>query len=218
MATTRTCGIRNAAAITGLLAVLASTGCATTEPTADAWKPLPPESTFVTARHNTGSWGNGSSQVKISAGERSWNGTSVVTFTSQQGTSIWSEDNRLIAYLDPAGKTTMTWEPPDAGHGLRFPLSVGKTWTERGQIRMADGKVLPHENECRVEAREAVKVPAGSFEAFRIRCTSPRGLEMTQWYAPEPGVVVKTVQVRSASNPFGGAGTRDEELVSLERR
>ena len=131
MATTRTCGTRNTAKITGLVAVLAGTGCATTEPYANAWKPLPPGSTYVMARHNTGSWGNGSSQVKVGVGE------------------------------------------------------------------LADGKVIPHENECRVEAR---------------------GLETTQWYAPVPGLSVKVLQVRSANNPFGGAGIRDEERVSLERR
>jgi hypothetical protein len=218
MTTTGACSTRYAAGIAGLVAVLGSTGCATTGPTTEAWKPPPPGSTYVVARRNTGSWGSGSSQIRTSVGERSWNGTNVVTFTSPQGATVYSKDNRLIAFLDPAGKTIMTWEPPDSGHGLRFPLSVGKTWTERGQIRMADGKLLPHENECRVEAREAVSVPAGSFDAFRIRCTSPRGLETTQWYAPEPGLTVKSVQVRSASNPFGGAGTRDDELVSLERR
>jgi hypothetical protein len=83
---------------------------------------------------------------------------------------------------------------------------------------MANGKTTPHDNACRVEAREDVTVPAGTFATYRIACTSRRGLDVVQWYAPEPGLIVRQVQKRTAANPFGGAGSREEQLVSIDRK
>ena len=81
---------------------------------------------------------------------------------------------------------------------------------------MPNGKVLPHENSCRVEGREEVTIPAGTFMTFKVHCTSSRGLEIASWYVPEVGLIVRQIQKRSANNPFGGAGTRDEQIVSID--
>ena len=83
-------------------------------------------------------------------------------------------------------------------------------------MTMPNGKVVPHENSCRVEGREEVTVPAGTFTTFKIHCASPRGVEITSWYALEPRLIVKQIQKRSANNPFGGAGTREEEIVAMD--
>jgi hypothetical protein len=141
----------------------------------------------------------------------------VVAFSNAQGAAaLYSKNGRLVAFVNPANKPIITWDPPEDGHGLRLPISVGKTWDEIARMTMPNGKVIPHENSCRVESREEVTVPAGSFMTFKIHCTSPRGLEITQWYAPEPGLNVKQIQKRSANNPFGGAGTREEQLILID--
>jgi len=203
------------AAAVGLGATLLAGGCALIEPTASAFDPPPPGSTFTRAENNTGSFGKGRREVKVTVGERAWKGMDVVAFSSAQGAVLLSRNGRLVAFVSPADKPLVTWDPPEEGHGPRFPLTVGKTWTESARMTMPNGKVVPHENACTVEGREEVTVPAGTFMTFKIHCTSPRGLEITQWYAPELGLNVKQTQRRSAANPFGGAGTRDEEIVAI---
>jgi len=203
-------------AAVGLGTTLLAGGCALMEPSANAFDPPPPGSTFTRVENNTGSFGKGRREVKVTVGERSWNGMDVVAFSNPQGAVLLNRSGRLVAFVSPADKPLVTWDPPDGGHGLRFPLTVGQTWTESARMTMPNGKVLPHENSCRVEGREEVTVPAGTFTTFKIHCTSPRGLEITQWYAPEAGLTVKQIQKRSPANPFGGAGTREEEIVAMD--
>ncbi len=204
------------AAVVGLGAALAAGGCAVLEPSASSFNPPPPGSTFTRVENNTGSFGRGRRELQVTIGERTWKGMDVVTFASAQQTGLFDRNGRLVAFVSPADKPILTWDPPDGGHGFRFPLAVGKTWDESARMTTPNGKVLPHENSCRVEGREEVNVPAGTFMTFKVHCTSPRGLEMTSWYAPEPGLIVKQVQKRSENNPFGGAGTREEQIVSID--
>lgn len=204
------------AAVVGLGTALVAGGCAVPGPVANSFNPPPPGSTFTRAENNTGSFGKGRRELKVTIGERTWKGVDVVAFASAQGAGLYDKNGRLVAILNPADKPVVTWDPPDGGHGFRFPLTVGKTWDESARMTMPNGKVLPHENSCRVEGREEVTVPAGTFMTFKVRCTSPRGLEMTSWYAPDPGLIVKQIQKRSENNPFGGAGSREEQIVSIE--
>jgi len=188
------------------------------EPSASSFDPPAPGSTFTRIENNTGSFGKGSREVKVTIGERTWNGMDVVAFSSAQASGLYDRNGRLVAILNPADKPVVTWDPPDGGHGFRFPLTVGKTWNESARMTMPNGKVLPHENSCRVEGREEVTVPAGTFTTFKVHCTSPRGLEIVSWYAPDVGLIVKQIQKRSANNPFGGAGTREELIASIDRK
>lgn len=201
-----------------LLAAMAAGACATMEPPAGTWNPPPPGSSYVRVQDNTGSFGNGRREEKFTVERGSWNGAEVLAVSGAQGTQLWDTNSRLLAILDKAGKPALTWNPPEGSHGFRFPLEVGKTWTESSTITMANGKTMPHDNACRVEGREDVTVPAGTFSTYRIDCTSRRGLESVQWYAPGPGLIVKQTQKRTAANPFGGAGTREEQLVSIDRK
>ncbi len=67
---------------------------------------------------------------------------------------------------------------------------------------------------CRaVPAYEKVTVPAGTFDAFKIACTSA-GASETYWLAPAAGLTVKSMFVRPQGSPFG-AGTQQAELVRL---
>jgi hypothetical protein len=203
-------------ATVGLGMALLAGGCAVMETTASSYNSPPPGTTYLKAENNTGSFGTGSREVKITVGASTWNGLDVVTFSTSQGANVFSKNGRLVAIVNPANKPIVTWDPPEGGHGLRFPLEVGKTWNETASMRMPDGKVVPHENACSVESREEITVPAGTFMTFKLHCTSPRGLEVTQWYAPGSGLYIKQIQKRAANNPFGGAGTREEHVVSLD--
>ena len=147
---------------------------------------------------------------------RTW----IVTAVTSEG--IEGTDNgeplrltRELNVLDSARESASNMQ------ALRFPLEVGKRWTystdwhlkAKGSRGTADGEAI-------VVAYETVRVPAGTFEAFkivrkdRIHGTSPVGSQYggaeataTYWYAPDARAIVKLV----AHNPY--LGTRTVELV-----
>ena len=84
---------------------------------------------------------------------------------------------------------------PDSGF-YAFPLAVGKTWRATYTVRQGQDE---HEQweERQVAAYEEVTVPAGTFMAFRVDMTAASydGPEVSYWYAPAVGYVVKFVVV-----------------------
>ena len=105
---------------------------------------------------------------------------------------------------------------------LRFPLEVGKRWRYA-----TDWLFKPKQSrgtavvDVAVAGYEAVRVPAGRFDAFRLQATgelgghSPTGTfyagqtTHTYWYAPAARAVVKSVY----HNPY--QGTTTVELVDF---
>jgi hypothetical protein len=75
---------------------------------------------------------------------------------------------------------------------LSSPLRVGKSWQATFLYTRRDGSKAEQKRTWEVEARETVTVPAGSFDAFRIR-SSDDALTITLWYAPELNFYVKRV-------------------------
>lgn len=108
---------------------------------------------------------------------------------------------------------------------LRFPLEVGQRWAYESQWSFkAKGSTGTVAMAVEVQARERVAVPAGTFDAYRLRArgklggTSPVNstydaeTSTTYWYAPSARAVVKSVH----HNPYLGKTT--VELVSAARR
>jgi hypothetical protein len=82
--------------------------------------------------------------------------------------------------------------PPD----LRYvwPLEVGKRWDVTYTLnRPLDRTTAKRQRECAVLAREAVSVPAGTFETVKIGCRDKRSGAATYeaWYAPAVKQVVR---------------------------
>ncbi len=82
--------------------------------------------------------------------------------------------------------------PPD----LRYvwPLEVGKRWDVTYTLnRPLDRTTAKRQRECEVLAREAVSVPAGTFETVKIGCRDKRSGAATYeaWYAPAVKQVVR---------------------------
>ena len=89
---------------------------------------------------------------------------------------------------------TFTYEP--AYQAFAFPLVPGKTWRQRLiATDPRDGRRFPVRIDGTVEGWERVKVPAGEFEAIRVRrvvyfdyweYVTRGGSDMieTEWYAP----------------------------------
>lgn len=85
-----------------------------------------------------------------------------------------------------------------------WPLRVGKKWNtfydywDRSRGSSFRGASEP----VKVESYEEVKVPAGTFQTFKI-VREARTFKVTFWYAPSVGISVKRQIERTADNPLG---------------
>jgi hypothetical protein len=110
-----------------------------------------------------------------------------------------------------------------AGDQLRFldfPLRVGKSWEQTLTMNTAGGESSStYRNRFTVEAYELVKVPAGTFKAFRIRhdqenLSSERRWTAVSWWSPDVRWTIKVGAYRSPSLDAGESVGRELELES----
>jgi hypothetical protein len=149
---------------------------------------------------------------------RAW----VVTSVASSG--IAGTENGEPLLLTPELNVLESPQRKDSNpRALSFPLEVGKQWRYASEWlfkpKGSQGTTL---NEVTVIAYERVSVPAGTFEAFKLKATaslggnSPSGtffagdIVTTYWYAPAARAVVKSV----SHNPYQGPTT--VELVALQ--
>lgn len=195
------------------LAALVAAGCATVEPQITGWTPAPVGSSWEVAQRNTGSYGK-DVQFKVTRGDATWQGAPAVAMkTSLGGTLLMRpSDGKWLGMMSPDGKPTVSFDPPV---GWEWPLKVGRSWTTRHRMTMlATGNTVEYDFSCKVLDFEKVTVRAGTFDAFRIHCTTSTGSDDTFWTSPDVQPFVKTRLQRNASAPQG-AGTQEAELVSL---
>jgi hypothetical protein len=108
----------------------------------------------------------------------------VLQFEESNGCK-WSEDAGVFA-------PSLSWSNCDGGgsqtisstEGDIWPLKVGNTqsWTLSGKDDSGDSWSTTRT--CVVESTERVKVPAGSFDSYRVEC-SDTWATMTFFYSPE---------------------------------
>ena len=199
-----------------LLSVMFAVGCATTGPPffaakADNPGPHPAGSTWTTERRDSGSFGSGTVRLTTkSLGEQTWQGRKVNALEGPEGTLLQELPSlKWVAFVK--GTTPLvSWDPP---LGWSYPIWVGKTWTESYRVtNHGSGKTSNLEIRWNVEAKEKIKVPAGTFKVFRI--TSSSGdTETINWWSPEVGTFVKSKSQRTAKHPMG-PGVRETELIS----
>lgn len=202
------------AGVASLAAVLLAGGCAVVEPKAERYQPPAVGSSWTVSQRSTGSYGK-DAQFQVTRGEATWEGKSAIALSSSLGTTTMAtpDAGRWMAVVGKDGKPILGWDPPV---GWEYPLSVGKTWTTSYRItNHVTKRTTPYDLSCKVESYGDVTVPAGTFKAFKIACTTTIGTEETFWNSPELGIFVKTSLRRSDSSPFG-PGTQDSELVSHE--
>lgn len=195
-------------------AVLAAVlgGCAASGPQADTWVAPAVGTSWEIAQRNSGSYGK-DVQYRVTRRDTTWKGAPAVALTNSLGGSIVAEPagGKWLAMVGRDGQPAITFDPP---LGWNYPLKVGKSWSGRQRLTVhASGKTIEYELSCSIPAFEKVTVPAGTFEAFRIHCTSSIGNDETFWTSPGLGTFVKTRLVRGPGNPFG-AGTQESELVA----
>lgn len=127
--------------------------------------------------------------------------------------AYYDQDWVLVKVVEPNGKTHVEWQPftqTEIGRPwMDFPFQVGRTWTrDRRRYRTQSGRTVFEYNiqqRYNVMAYEEVKVPGGTFKAFKIKHTatdtcvgSECGFGTNKrlgvrylWYAPEVGYYVK---------------------------
>lgn len=109
---------------------------------------------------------------------------------------------------------------PDDGTFF-WPLWVGKWWrASYTYYNHVQGRSWsPVEFTWEVKAYEEVKVPAGTFKAFRIESSPGRNAATftTLWYAPEIKLIVKRISERT-SDHYLGPGKSLTELIEYRPR
>ncbi len=106
----------------------------------------------------------------------------------------------VTAVLDLSGHEISDCDHFKGWRKLDFPLSIGKKWTFNAEdISQSLGRMCDTRNEMEVIAYEPVKVPAGTFDAFKIlhkqqNLCRDTGAWNTRvyWYAPDAKAIVKT--------------------------
>ncbi len=210
---------RRFALATSLLAAASLLGCASPPPPADpgVWKSNPEGTVSVFHRVSQGSYGNVDGPVSWTHRSQEHAGQRYDAAVSPQaGTNLVDPATHRIAHvLSTTGQPTMSYDPPI---GLRYPMAVGQRWTDEHRVTVhARGTTIPLRMSYTVEALETVTVPAGSFQAFRVRVTDSLGEQTLQWTAPAQGQgIVKRVLDRPASHPQG-AGHLEGELIEVRK-
>ena len=195
----------------GALAVLVLVaGCASV-PSAERYVPPPQGATWTTQFSDSGSFGNGVSRGESRMATRMVDGRELLAFEGQQQTLLALPNGNWVGFMAKDGKMTVSFEP--ASTGWDWPLAAGKSWTREGKIKFhAQNREVTVQSKHVVEAVEEVKVPAGTFQTYRIRTTDTLGNDNIVWYAPEVGLFAKQTLVRSAQHPQG-PGRRESELM-----
>jgi hypothetical protein len=187
-------------------------GCAAAvAPQVTSWNPAPVGASWAAVQRNTGSYGKDTQTTTTRLADVDWKGSRALAIKTATGTLLQqSADGRWLAFLGPDGKPALTWDPPA---GWALPIGVGSSWKgPRKMTNMASGKTLDYEWSCTVPAYEKVTVPAGTFDAFRVECTSSADSQDTFWVSPAVHPFLKSRSVRGPKNPFG-PGTQETELL-----
>ncbi len=116
-----------------------------------------------------------------------------------------NRDLATMRMLDAGGTELQRFEPNSLG--LQFPLTVGREWQGRCQ-RFDEGRQAgTFVGAYKVIGKESVKVPAGTFQTFRVEgqtyeVKAPgRRWRFVHWYSPEVQMEVKLQALEPDGNP-----------------
>jgi hypothetical protein len=206
-----------AAVAAGVVGAALMSGCASPPPRLEKFEAPLPGSWATMSVTSTGSFGNGTEQVRTTLGQRTWEGRAVLAQESSTGAMLIDPGTGArLGFVDPAGRTMWRLDPPV---GLRYPAEVGKEWTVTGTLTVMTPqgpRAIPMTSDWKVLGVEEVSVPAGRFKALKVSVVDTMNGNLwnqdTYWFDVEQQYNVKGLQVRSATNPQG-VGTRESVLV-----
>ncbi len=112
-----------------------------------------------------------------------------------------------------------TYDPPVGNFPVEFQL--GKKWSGRSTQTGTDGKIYDLQFDTKVVGREAVTVPAGTFQTYKLVRTlyvsgggRPLTLTLTFWVDPRYGVHVKSEEIGRSNGQLMRSDRR--ELIALK--
>lgn len=138
------------------------------------------------------------SVITVRAGKQLFDGKELVKFETLTGnviskTELMSVDANGIACLARSGKDGKITKlnPPEPI--IAAPLKVGAVWELESEV----SGIKMHQR-FTVVAEERVTVPAGSFQAFHLRCedSSLMSIKLDRWFAPGTGLVKETTVLK----------------------
>jgi hypothetical protein len=141
--------------------------------------------------------------VTVGIGRQTFDGKEFLKFETAiddviARTELMTVDDRGVVCHFRAGKDgrMARLDPPQTL--VPGTLKVGDSWESDGEV--AGMEIRQH---FRVMSEELVRVPAGSFRAFRIHCedASVMSVALDRWFLPGVGFVKETTVVRG---PTGG--------------
>jgi hypothetical protein len=217
--------MRNVLLAAGVLAALASSGCAMIyDVEGPHWRDYKPPKALAPAiaapgsewsyvRHDSGSYGNGVSHVSgKSLPMQTWQGRPHYAYESPEATTLIDPTTGRWAAQLKDGKPVASWDP---AIGYHWPMWVGETWSVPYRVtNHATNKTAEFRAWFTVEAQETVHVPAGSFKAFRVVYSAPT-LWGVAWWSPDLGIWVKSRFERISGDP-AGAGVRQSDLLRAD--
>lgn len=144
-----------------------------------------------------------------------YDGRPVARVTNGKDTQIIDRATRNWMAILRDGKVIASAKPHRGT--WQWPLTVGKTWTAEFVYTDGGVSVGPIGMRWLVEAWERVTVPAGTFEAMRLRGEPGRNNTRTVelWYAPKPGLVVKRTE-EQATEKLGVKSRSETVLIKYE--
>ncbi|MBI2175011.1 MAG: caspase family protein [Candidatus Omnitrophica bacterium] len=142
-----------------------------------------------------------------------------------QKRSYYDKDWVLVKIVEQDGNVISTPRPEDPLIGdkwMPFPLEVGKTWErEFDGLSGRTKRPIHYSNYYTVLSHEEIKVPAGTFQGFKIKLhqvVSQKSWGVRYfWYSPEVGYYVKMKNSPDESSSAGYWVLRDYELVSVSQ-
>lgn len=193
-----------------LAAALVTAGCA--DPTAEKYVAPPAGSNWTLAVRDSGSFGSANIQSRTTVGDGTWQGRRMLALIGEQQTLLVDPANGCWVAQVKGAAPLVSWDPPLC---LRWPLKVGEEWSSGHVVTNYQPRkqTIKYDARRKVEAHESVSVPAGSIKAFKLRYSDSAGIERTDWFSPELGIIVKS-QVRRGGGSKAGPGVRETELVS----
>ena len=141
--------------------------------------------------------------------------------TSIEGDIVHINNGNFIVTQLGAGIKNQrgTYDPPVSGLPVEF--QVGKKWGGRSTQTGADGNIYELQYDTKVVGREAVTVPAGTFQTYKLVRTvfvsggpRPLALTITFWVDPRYGLPIKSEEIGRANGQLMRSDRR--ELIALK--
>ncbi len=126
---------------------------------------------------------------------------------------IWDRFLNSMAVVDGQGKTITAFDP--CMKLFIFPMKIGVAHTITYDFYNGGKKYSGVSDTVRVESKETVKVPAGTYNAFMIKREAQKMTEY-HYYAPMVGFPVKWQWSQAVDHP-NGPGEYVTELVKIEK-